>query len=97
MEPGADFEQAGQTASHLDAASRWPCDATQNLEQRALARSVPTDDSDDVAGVYIERHVAERAQDALPIVAIELIERAQSTEIAQGCRERRRQTNGEIL
>ncbi len=60
MEAGPDLEQAAHAAADLDAAARGRRDPRQHLEERRLARAVPTDDSEHLALLDVERDVPER-------------------------------------
>src|SRR5581483_6940229 len=51
---GADFEKTGHAAIEFGSSGRWFGDPGQDLQQRAFARSVSTDHSDDLAGHHIE-------------------------------------------
>src|SRR5271157_6511863 len=57
MEPGADFQQAGNTPANLDLAGRRPGDPRQDLQQCALAGSVAADDADHLARTDVKIHV----------------------------------------
>src|SRR5262249_39688898 len=67
VEAGADFEQAADPATQLDASRRRLGDAAQDLEQRRLAGAVAADDADDLTRLDGERHVLEGPQISLRI------------------------------
>src|SRR4030095_2190904 len=60
MKPGADLEQATDTAEQLHAPRRRLRDPRDDLEQRALAGAVPADHAQHLAVLHVERDVAER-------------------------------------
>src|SRR5690606_18389206 len=62
VEAGPHFQQAPHAAVDLGTALRRCGDAGEDLEQRALPRSVPADDPDDLAFGDLERDVAERPE-----------------------------------
>ena len=59
VKAGADFEQRSDPAANLDTTLGRVGNPRQNLEQRALARSVPSDDAQHGAFRHREGHVAE--------------------------------------
>jgi hypothetical protein len=59
VEPRADFEQARQTPVQRDPAPRRRGDPAEDLEQRALTRSVPADDAHRLAFADREADVAQ--------------------------------------
>ncbi len=68
MKAGADLEQRAHTSPDFRAAGRRPGDARENLEQRALARAIAADDSDDLPGGHREREAAEGPEMPLAVV-----------------------------
>src|SRR5581483_6410318 len=60
VEAGSDLEQRADAAVDPSAAGRRLGDAREDLQQRALAGTVPADDPDDLAGPDVEREVAQR-------------------------------------
>src|ERR1700756_2476882 len=69
MKSGANLEQAGHTASKRHPPSRWFGDAAEDLEQRAFARAVATDDAQDFALLDLEADILERPE-FLDLVAL---------------------------
>jgi hypothetical protein len=59
VEPGAELEQGGDPAPHADRARGGLQDATDRLEQRALARAVGPDEADGGARLDLEVDVAQ--------------------------------------
>src|SRR5262249_9004088 len=59
VKAGADLEQRSEPAVKFRHAPRWFRDPRQDLEQRALACPVPSDDPDHLAGRDRERDVVE--------------------------------------
>src|SRR5262249_55056529 len=59
MEAGADFDQRGQRSEHVDTASGRVGDVSQQLENRALARSIGSDETDRLALFDGEAHALE--------------------------------------
>src|SRR5246127_1372346 len=62
MKSGANLEQAGHTASKYHPPSRRFGDAAQDLEQRAFARAVAADNSQDLALLDLETDILERPE-----------------------------------
>ena len=62
MEAGAQFEQGADPAAHLDLARRGLDDASDKLEQAALAAAIAADDAHAAARLDVERHVAHGPQ-----------------------------------
>ena len=54
MKPGANFEQSSHASADFCQTARGFGHASQNLEQRTLARAVAADDADDPSLVDIE-------------------------------------------
>jgi hypothetical protein len=50
-----------------NAAARWPLEPDDDLQERALAGTVRTDDGDDVAVVDLERYVVDGRETAEPL------------------------------
>jgi hypothetical protein len=69
MKSGANLEQAGHTASKCHPPSRRFGDAAQDLEQRAFARAVAADNSQDLALLDLETDILERPE-FLDLVAL---------------------------
>jgi hypothetical protein len=69
VEPGADFEQAGQSAAQMDLAFGRVSGPGKNLEQRGLARSVVPDDANHFAGFHIQIEIAQCPEVASPLTA----------------------------
>jgi len=62
MKPRSHLEQRPHSALEIDLSRRRLDDARQDLEQRALAGPVATDDADDLAVRDVERDVVERPE-----------------------------------
>src|SRR2546421_5165539 len=62
MEAGAELDQRRDAAVHLDAAARRLRDAGDELEHRALPRTVAADDAERAAAGDRERHVFQRRE-----------------------------------
>src|SRR5205085_84245 len=62
MKAGAQLENGRDGPLRLDRAARRPRDAAQELEKRALAGAVLTDDADRLAALDLERHVLQRGE-----------------------------------
>ena len=62
VEADAELDERCHPSGHSHPARVGPVDAGENLQQRALARSVAADDAEELAFVHVERHVLERAQ-----------------------------------
>ena len=62
VEAHADLEQRADAAAHLDAALAGLGHAREDLEQRALARPVATDDADNIALRDLEGDIVERLE-----------------------------------
>lgn len=60
MEAGAYLQQRGDAAAVTDVAGAWGGDMGEELEERALAGAVLTDDADDIALLYLEGDVLQR-------------------------------------
>src|SRR5688500_10775460 len=56
------FEQRAHSTFDVGVSTGGLDDAREDLEQRALARPVATDDADDITMCDVERHVAERPE-----------------------------------
>ena len=69
MKAGADLQQARHPPAQPDAPCGRLGDAAQDLEQRALAGAVPTDDANDLAALDLETDVLERPE-FLDLVAL---------------------------
>src|ERR1700680_5043678 len=62
MKAGPDFEQAGDAATeHPPPLGRFG-DAAEDLQERALARAIATDDADDLALLDSEDDILERPE-----------------------------------
>src|ERR1700731_3446410 len=69
MKSGANLEQSGHTASKRHPPSRRFGDAAQDLEQRAFACAVATDNAEDLASLDLEADILERPE-FLDLVAL---------------------------
>src|SRR5208337_257606 len=70
MEPGADFQQAGNTAMDVDLAGRRPGDPREDLQQCALAGSVAADDADHLARTDVKIHVLDGPEHLMILLTI---------------------------
>ena len=59
MEPGADLEERCDATADSYLAACGLGDAAENFQQGALASSITTDNSHNLAGLDIERHIAQ--------------------------------------
>ncbi len=57
MKTGADFQERTDATVDLCMTFGWLGDARENFQQRALPRSVSSDDADDFTPLYFERNV----------------------------------------
>jgi hypothetical protein len=70
MEPRSDLEQHADATAHPRHALRRHRDPREHLEERRLASAVAADQSDHLALVYGEAHVAKRPEVALRQAAV---------------------------
>src|SRR5207253_1510665 len=68
IEAGAELEERGDAAAHLDAAGGRPKGAGDELEQRALAAAVAADDAERGAARELEGDVADRPELAVVLM-----------------------------
>src|SRR5262249_52782350 len=69
VKAGADLQERCEAAVELGRAGAGAHHARENLEQRALAGAVATDDADDLAVGDLERDIVERAELFAPSAA----------------------------
>ena len=84
MEAGAHFEQARNPAIENHAAFRWRRDAREDLEQRALARSIAADDHHNLAAVDGEGNISQRPQNIRAFIVVHRAQASQLSEIFDG-------------
>jgi hypothetical protein len=66
MKPGSDLDQGGESAVEADFAGGRRGDRRQQLEERALAGAIRTDDADRLTTFDREAHVANRPERVAP-------------------------------
>src|SRR6185312_10628597 len=62
MHSRAQFKQRGYGSMHLNPSGSGPIDAGDNLQQRAFARAVASDDADHLAFLNTERDIFHRIE-----------------------------------
>src|SRR5216117_547 len=63
MKAGANFDQRSDPSPNVKVALGRLGDAGEDLEERCLACAVPADETDDLAGFYLEGDILERPQE----------------------------------
>jgi len=79
MKPGAHLDQRTEPAFHGERSFRRHGDARENLEDRALACAVGSDEPDGCAALDLEAHVAKRPEG---VSALRIVEERGPRELA---------------
>src|SRR4249920_568334 len=76
MEPRSHFQQTAKAAAEPSASVGWFCDSGEDLQQRALAGAIASNDPDSVATFEVEGNILQGPDHALAVgMALESAER----------------------